>query len=173
MSGWKVVMPAVIVALLMAGIASVTLAQEGGQGGRRRFDPGQMRQRYMDRIKETLGASDEEWAVLEPRIQKVQELSMQTRAGGRGGMFGGRGARGGGDAPAPERELTPVQTATQGLQTILEDEAASAEDIQAKLTALREAREKAKQEVAKAQAELREVLTIRQEAQLVVMGMLE
>ena len=47
------------------------------------------------------------------------------------------------------------------------------EEIKEKLTALRKAREKAEQELTKAQEELRKVLTLHQEARLVLIGFLK
>ena len=60
----------------------------------------------------------------------------------------------------------------QKLQTTLEDTSASPDKIKQQITQLRAARETAKQELAKAQQDLRQVLTLRQEATLVLMGML-
>jgi hypothetical protein len=45
--------------------------------------------------------------------------------------------------------------------------------IKEKLTALRDARAKARQELATAQAELKELLSVKQEAQFVMMGILD
>src|SRR5438067_13070735 len=42
--------------------------QGGGQGGN--FDPAQFQQRMNDRLKESLKASDDEWAVIQPLLQK-------------------------------------------------------------------------------------------------------
>jgi Spy/CpxP family protein refolding chaperone len=70
-------------------------------------------------------------------------------------------------------DQSAVQKASQELQDTLEKEAPSATEIKAKLTALRGAREKAKQELVKAQSQLKEVLTVKQEAQLVIMGMID
>jgi len=180
MSKAKAVLVMVVVAIAGGVLAVQCLSQEREQGGGRRggrFDPERMRQMYLERVKTTLGATDEEWKVLAPRIEKVQGLSMQLRAGGR--MFGGRGARG--DRPQgataqndqPQREQSEVEKAATALREVLEKESATAEDIAKKLTALREAREKVKQELAAAQEDLRKLLTARQEAQLVLMGMLD
>mgnify|MGYP001074398676 CR=1 FL=1 len=59
------------------------------------------------------------------------------------------------------------------LQTTLENKDASADDIKAKLTALRTSRAKKEADLKSAREELRKVLTLRQEAQLVLMGMLD
>jgi len=44
----------------------------GQAGPRGNFDPAQFRQRMDERMKEALGATDEEWKVLQPKIEKVQ-----------------------------------------------------------------------------------------------------
>lgn len=191
----KVVAVGVVACVLALVLGGMSLAQppagggQGGQGGGpggRQFDPAQMRQRMMDRMKEQLGADDQAWKVLEPRLTKVMDLNRQAGGGGFGrGMFmggqrGQRGQRGGqggqGDQQRPpgmqDRELTAVEKAEQQLQTTLENQSASADTIKAQLTAVRSEREKAKQALAAAQQELRQILTVRQEAQLVLVGQL-
>src|SRR5438105_1766556 len=69
----------------------------GGPGGG--FDPTQMRQNMLDRMKQQFGSSDEEFAALQPKIESVQTLQRQTNArggGGPGGFGGGPGGFGGG-----------------------------------------------------------------------------
>jgi hypothetical protein len=142
----------------------------GGGGGGGGFDPAQFRQQRLDRIKEQLGAKDDEWKVLEPKIGKV--IDAQTaNFRGFGGGFGGRNRQGGGNMGAAANN--PVAQAMEGLRTTLDNKDASADDISKKLTALRDAREKARAELTSAQKDLKEVLTQRQEAVLVVNGMLE
>ena len=72
----------------------------------------------------------------------------------------------------PQGEPTALDKATAQLRSTLDNQSAPPEDIKKQLTALREAREKAKQELAVAQADLIKILTVRQEAQLVLMGQL-
>jgi len=146
--------------------------QPGEGGPRGGFDRQAMQQRMMERMQEQMGTTDAEWKIIEPRLSKVMELSQS--AGGRGMMMfrGMRGGRRGSDREETQAE-GPVEKATQDLQTTLENETASAEEIKSKLQALRSAREKTRQELAKAQQDLREVLSVKQEAQLVMMGMLE
>jgi hypothetical protein len=150
----------------------------GGGGGRNRggggpgggnFDPAQFRQRMMDRLKEELGATDDEWKVLEPKVDKVMTAQQSARAGG---GFGGFGRRGGGGGMGPGGD-TPTAQAARDLRTTLDNKDAPASEITAKLTALRDARAKARAELESAQKDLKEVLTPRQEAVLVVNGMLE
>jgi hypothetical protein len=190
----RMVKMGVVACVLALMVGGLSLAQQagGGQGGGRRggqgggpggnFDPAQMRQRMADRMKELLGADDAAWKVLEPRVMKVMELNRQASAGGRGGMFGmmgGRGGRGGPGGPGgannaggmaqrrgsgPGGEQTALDTAIAKLRTVLENQSASPEEIKTALTAVRQAREKAKQELAVAQQDLKKILTVRQEA---------
>jgi hypothetical protein len=181
---------ACVLTLVMGGL-SIAQPPAGGGGGQGRrgqgnFDPAQMRQRMMERMKEQLGADDQAWKVMEPRLAKVMELNREVGGNpGRmmfGGMRGNRGGPGGqqGDrqgnrfrAPGAEnREPTALEKAEQQLQTTLENQSAAPETIKAQLTAVRNEREKARQALATAQQQLREILTVRQEAMLVLMGQL-
>ena len=165
--------------------------QERGRGGprspeewRQRME--EFRTRIEDQLRERLGATEEEWKVLQPRMDKVQQLMRQSRGGFRGmlGMFGMTGRGGRGDrgrrpddrqpaAGTPERESSDVEQKTEALRSLLEDETSSAGSIKAALAALRKARQKAQDELAVARKELREVVTARQEAQLVLMTLLD
>lgn len=190
-----------VVVLAMSSI-SMAQPQGGPGGGPGNFDPERMQQMMQERMREQLGATSEEWKVLGPRVMKVMTLSRQSAGGMRmGRMFGRPGGPGGPGAPGDQGgpnagnnrgnrgnrgdraqrprggmfggEPTAVDTAADELQTTLENTSATPEEIKSKLTALRTAKEKAKQELAVAQKDLREVLTLRQEAQLVVMGLLD
>jgi hypothetical protein len=131
-------------------------------------------ERFQTMLKEQLGTTDDEWKVLQPKIEKVSAARRNTSGfggfgGGRGGPGGGRGRDGGGN----DADASPVQKAQRDLRTALENKDTPAEEIAKRLTALREAREKGRAELAAAQKELKEVLTQRQEAVLVTFGMLE
>jgi len=177
---WKTAMVSVVTGLLVMAWVGGVFSQEAPaqpRGGRRggRFNMEEMRQRMADRMKELLAATDEEWQILQPRVENVQTLSRQARSSGGMGMLFGRGRRRGG-APtegAEARELSAVEKAVEQLQKTLEDENAAPDQIRKDLTALRGAREKARQELEKAQKELRELVTLRQEAQLVLLGLLD
>ena len=152
----------------------------GGRGGRGggmgTFDPNVMRAAMETRMKEALGCTDEEYKVLQPKIDKVQTLSRDLRGGGMGGgMMGGRGGRGGpggGGAPAAE-PTTEVGKAGAALTKVLANKDAPAEEIKTALQALRDAKAKVKTELEAAVKALKEVLTVRQEAQMVQMGVIE
>ena len=66
-----------------------------------------------------------------------------------------------------------MATAAAALQAVLDNKDSTPDDIKAKLTALRDAKTAAKADLTKAQTDLREVLTVRQEAVLVTMGYLD
>ncbi|NJL31712.1 MAG: hypothetical protein HC898_08810 [Phycisphaerales bacterium] len=125
-----------------------------------------------ERMKENLEATDEEWTLLQPLLEKVQTLQMQAR-GGQGMMGGRRGGPEAGPPPGDARSNNAVAKIQQELRALLENKDADPAQIKTKLEALRSAREKQKAELTTAQQALREVLSQRQEAQLVMMGILE
>ncbi len=153
--------------------------QRGGQpgaGGDRQFDPAQMRQMMEQRTREQLGATEAEWKTLGPRVMKVDQLTRQISGSSRGGMpFGGgrRGAQSDQPGAGQEGQMTALEKASQALRTSLRNESTSPDEIKKQLAALRTAREAAKKELAVAQQDLRKSVNIRQEAQLVLMGLLD
>jgi hypothetical protein len=141
----------------------------------------QMRTTMTAMLKDDLGATDEEMKAIGPQIEKVFTLQMDLRgsgmmrlfrkalAGGAGGPGGGgRFIMGGGNATP-----SAVQKALDDLLDTAEKKDAKPEDIKAKLDAYREARDKAKAELAKAQEDLKSLLTKKQEALLVGYGILD
>lgn len=176
----KLILPVVAAALaLHSGVAFGQEADAGNRrGGNRGGNPEEFRQRMNDRLKTSLKASDEEWSVIQPLLEKVtakqREASGNRFGGGRGGPGapGGRGGAGGGGSQA-DRPQSASSAASQALRTTLENESASPEEIKAKLTAVRDARKKSAAELTQAREELSKVLSVRQEATLVSMGILE
>ena len=119
-------------------------------------------------MKKALGATDEEWKVLEPRIEKVKNLSKSIRSGG-GMMIYGRMMDNGFEFGG---KVSDVQKAARELARVLASKDSSPGDIKAAITALHEAKAKAKIELEKALKDLKEIISIRQEAQLIQMGVL-
>lgn len=146
----------------------------GGGGGGNNFDPSQFRQRMMDNLKEQMDAKDDEWKVIEPKLSKVMELTFANRMRGFGGFNrgGGNNDRGGNNRFGGNTD-SPVGKATQDLREALDNKDSSADDIAKKLTALRDAREKSHADLVAAQKDLKDVLTQRQEAVLVMAGQLD
>jgi hypothetical protein len=136
----------------------------GGPGGN--FDPAQFQQRMLDQTRETLNiTNDEEWSAIEPLIQKVMDARRAAAQAGGMGMrgFGGRGGPGGAGAQS-DAEL-------ESLQKLLTDQAPTPQ-VNAALTKYRAAHKEKQAKLEAAQAALKSVLSIRQEAQAVVMGLL-
>ena len=141
---------------------------QGGQGGGN-FDPAAMQQRMLDRVQEELGfTNDTDWDAVKPLVQKVMDARRDVGFGGAGRMFGGGRNRGGaqGGQPAGGRggmfgQTSPEQDA---LQKAIDDNAPAAQikDLLAKYKASQKAKQ-AKLEAA--QADLKAVLTTKQEAQ--------
>jgi hypothetical protein len=170
----------VLVILMASGMAFAQPAGgqrgqrgQGGQGMRGNFDPAQMQQMMMDRMKTQLGMSDAEMKAIQPMLTKVMDLRREM--GGRGGMMmgmrGGRGGRGGQQQNAAP--LTGLAKVQDELRTLTESDSATSAQIKAKLTEYRKAREKIQQDLAAAQANLIKVLTPKQEAICLMMGYVE
>jgi hypothetical protein len=138
-------------------------------------------------IKTALKSTDDEWAVIQPLLEKVQTLQRESiagRVGGFGGFggFGRRDRQDGGNQPAASASPSPAANnrpdrmgspESQALKAALDSDATSTEDIKAKLQALRDARKKNAADLEQARQDLEKVLTLRQEATLVNMGILE
>lgn len=137
--------------------------REGGRDrGRRRFDPEQMRAMMMDRMKTMLEVGDEEWPAIEPLLSDVMAKQREARGGMGRRMWGRRGG---------EEQDQPKETAE--LQAVLDKPNATSEEIKAKLTSYRAAQKVKEAELQAAREKLRAVLTIKQEARLVMMGTLD
>lgn len=158
-------------------------AQKGAPGrGRGNFDPEEFRRRASERMREAFDVkNDDEWKLISERIEKVSEARRGT-GGGFGGFPGGApggfrgGPPGGGDRPdaggTRTRTASGGSTEAQELQKALEAKASN-DEIKAKLAKLRESRKASEAKLEKAQAELLEVLSVRQEAVAVMFGLLK
>jgi hypothetical protein len=160
------------------------------QNQRGNFDPEQMRQRMMERMREQFAVKDDaEWKLIEERLTKVMDAQRATRSfGGMGGFGGGRrggglggpgGGGGGGDQGGPGGgrggrggfggEPNPD---VEALQKAIDDKV-PADQIKAKLAKVREDRKAADAKLEAAQDELKKVLSVRQEAVAVMAGLLK
>jgi hypothetical protein len=149
----------------------------GGGFGGGNFDPAQMQQRMMDNYRQQLNfTNDTEWSAVQPLVQKVSDARMAGGMGGgmrgmfgrnRGGGGGGGGGFGGGNnpfnQPNPERDA---------LQQALDDNAPAAQ-VKALLEKYQAAQKAKQAKLAAAQADLRKVLSVPQEAQATLMGLLD
>ena len=149
----------------------------GGFGGDRgNFDPAQFREqmekRMMESVRERLEIKDDtEWSAIEPLIKKVNDLRTQQVAGGMRGMFGrGRGGDRGGDSGRGGGMFGEASAEQTALSEAV-DNNASKEDLKAKMEAFRKARDKKAAELKAAQDTLKKVLTTKQEAVALQMGL--
>lgn len=154
---------------------------DAGPGGRR-FDPARMQERMLERMKDQLAPTDEEWSVIKPLLTDVARKQMEMTRGrfGRMGMMGrmGRmGRPGGPDGQGPQGPppgMMPAEDpAAKSLTDALDAQGTTNKEIKEKLTAYREAQKKKETELKEAREKLRKVLTLRQEARLTLMGFLD
>ncbi|HOE66630.1 MAG TPA: hypothetical protein PLO62_08890 [Candidatus Hydrogenedentes bacterium] len=154
-----------------------------GGGRRGNADPAQMTERMMNRMKEGMEATDEEWQVIAPRLRKVMELQPMPRFGGMGprqgrpaeaqgtatqGPAGGQ-ARGSARGPFAGANVPEADA----LQKAIDSKESTNEELRQAMKAYRDARSKQEKELQRARQELRDVLTLRQEAQLMLMRLLD
>lgn len=156
------------------------VGQAGGPGGQQmgQRDPEQMRQmmleRQIQRVKQALKPTDEQWAKIEPALKKVITFTQQTNRAGFPGQAFGRGRQGEqqGQTEEANEEQTVLSKAARELRNAINS--GDADAIKTKLEAFRKAREEALKQLAEAKKELKATLTgIQQEAELVLMGYLD
>jgi len=104
-----------------------------------------------------VGVSDREWEVVKPRVERVYNLVHPLPPMGAGS----------------EQPKTEVDKASSELRELLRNDSAAADQIKVKLAALRAAKQKAAQELVTARQSLRQLMTLRQEALLVLNGLLD
>lgn len=157
---------------------------QGGPGGGRgnrgnfggNFDPAQMQERMMQGMRDRLEITDDtEWKAIEPLVQKVMDLRRDQVGGmGRGmmGMGRNRGGNQGGQAAQGNRPRFGAEPSAE--ETALSeaiDNNASKDDLKAKMEAYRKARATKEAELKTAQENLKKVLSTKQEAVALEMGL--
>jgi hypothetical protein len=165
--------------VLALGLGTGTLTAQQGQGWLG-MDPQQLKQRAMEFFRDKLVVTnDAEWAVIEVRLTKVVQFKMQTMLAGNGRMggmrFGGNGGGpNGGGLDQIVRELLGIKPMpeAEALQKAIDNHASKAE-LRAALAKYVEARKQKQAELEKAQADLRQVLTLHQEGTMLLMGILD
>jgi hypothetical protein len=166
-------------ALALGSFTTTSSAQEPKQRGGEDF-----RNRMVENLRTLLDVKNEdEWKLLYARLEKVREARDEVRAvsgdfrllfnigrtgeqGGAapGGDRGGRGPGGfGGGTPNPDSEALSKAITTK----------APTDELKQRMARVREARKAAEAKHEKLAEELRQLLTVRQEAALVAVGMLK
>lgn len=173
----------------------------GGGGGRRGFniDPTQIRQTIMDALRQQFEVTDDqEWSIISAQIgkvydaatagggvttfnvQKLLQLAFANQngggggpggqGGGFGGQGGGRGGGGGGGLGALFGGGTPSPE-DEALQHAI-DSKASSDQLKAAITKVMDSRKAKLAKLQKAQDDLRQLLSVRQEAIACSLGIL-
>ncbi len=159
----------------------------GGGFGGGNFDPAQMQkqmqQMMMQNYQEQLGiTNDTDWNAIQQLIQKVMD-AQQAMGGGMGGMggmgrmFGGRGGRGGGmggpggGMGGPGGFGQQADPTTDALQQAIDNNSPT-DQIKALLTKYQAAQKAKQDKLTQAQADLRAVLSVKQEAAATLLGLL-
>jgi hypothetical protein len=177
LNGWLAT-AGTVAALVLAANQGVAQDDQGNAPPpprRGNFDPAQFRERMMDRLKEQLEVTDDaEWKAIQPLVQNVMDARMASMSGMGRGMFGParRVSDNGGDQAARRGPFgqTPSPEA-EALQKAIDAKASNAE-MKAAIAKFAEYRKAKQAELEKAQAELRKVLTVRQEAIATINGLL-
>lgn len=159
---------------LLVGPSSGQQAERGGGGAQPDKSQAQQtvarfQQRVLQNVKQALGSNDDEFKVLEPKITRVMLLLLDQSAGF--SPFGRR--RGLSSAISAALPPSEVQKARTALRDVVDNKDATPAEVAEKLKQLREARAAARAELVQAQDDLRQFLTVRQEATLVSMGLLD
>ncbi len=148
-------------------------ARRGGAG----FDPSQMLPLFMEAIRQHIEvANDDEWNVIEPRLEKAVKLKIEVLTLGLDGLGDMFGQFGGGGAGGGMMRLGGLMgdpdPSVEALKTALDNNAPTAE-LKAAMAKVREFRQQKRAALAKAQQDLKDILSIRQEATLLRVGLLD
>jgi hypothetical protein len=117
----------------------------------------QREQEFIESLRKDLDIPEPEWVLVQPRLEAVYNLKHPTVPMGR----------------TSGQAATEEQRIRNELRECLDDKQSPTDRIKASLQAYRIAKEKTRQELTAAQGKLREVLILRQEALLVLRGLLE
>jgi len=175
-----------VVGLALGALGVVAAAREEGEKpaperSQRRLSMEERVEQYVTSLKEELGCTDEQWKMVEPKLEDLINRRFELRRlylarfSGPRGLFARRRSR---EAPEEKKDTPENQ-----LRKLLKDESAEDDAIQAKLAAVRAARKEEGKEnrermkelrgiIGEYVTELKELLSIRQEAILVLHGII-
>jgi hypothetical protein len=144
--------------------------RQGGQGrrGQHRFDPEKMQEFAMIRIKDQLDATDEQWADIQVPLRDVLG-ALRNRIGTHAGAMRGRHR---GPQGTDGEQAAPPLPEGEALKALLENDEAADKQIEEKVTAFRKAQKELDEQLQDARNDLRRTVTKRQEATLILMGIL-
>lgn len=172
------------VALAVGGLTPPATAQEQKDKGRGGWNPDEMRARMTERVRELLEVKNEdEWKLIQVRIEKATEAQREVRGlnGDPRMLFSRSGDQPGGAPGADQGGRTRSSPSIFGGTPNPDAEAfskavqnkAPTDELKQRMARVREARKAAEAKYDKAADDLRQVLTVRQEATLVAIGLLK
>ena len=152
----------------------------GGPGGGFGGDPAEFQRIRLERYREDLEIKDDtEWKAIEPLITKVMEAQRDALSGMGRGFFGrGRGGRGGGNdgnnSGEPRRRgFGPEPSAAdQALEKAI-DSNASKDELKTAMAKVRSEKKDKESKLTSAQEELKKVLSTKQEAVALTLGLVK
>jgi hypothetical protein len=170
----------IVLALLLS--AATALAQpKGAQSKNGNRDPAQFMARITERYRSQLVVTnDEEWKIIEQRIETVlqaerelrnAEFTSSSRNGATNGKKGLRSNSGRVRGNAPGGSSSEADSDVTGLRKLIESKAPPGQ-IRAKLARVREMFKQKQMSLDTAREDLRSVLSVRQEAIAVLIGLL-
>jgi len=149
-------------------------AENAARRNRSNFDPAQFQQRMLDNVKTQLAfTNDVEWSAVQPLVQAVVDARRETMSQGMGfGRMSRRPSEGnaGGSGESRANPAFKPGPEAESLQKLIDDKVPAAE-IKGALEKYRAARKDKEAKLATAQENLRKVLTVRQEAQAALLGL--
>jgi hypothetical protein len=168
MNGMKLTIVFLVALGTAGGLSTSVLSQQGGGSYQKFAKPeGQevRSRRLASQLMAPMGLSEREWQVLVPKIDKVYVLMQISESGGGDGRPGATYANPG--------MPTALSEASCDFRRALVAKESTSEEIQAKLQKLREEKAKIQAELAEARAELRAAVGVREQAALVLNGLLD
>ncbi len=136
----------VVLGLTTCGIVMAQNDGGGRGGGRGNFDPAQMQARILDRATTDLGLSNAEAKIIVPKIEKVLSSRFSS--------------------------FEDMRTLRDGLRDLLQDPKSSDKAVKQQLEKIKALNAQLKKTSEAAEADLKSVLSVRQEAQLTEAGII-
>jgi hypothetical protein len=129
----------------------------------------------LDDVRKSLEATEEEWKVLGPKLQKVIAARQVLATESRSTPDAKAAAKGDAPRPAPggATEANIITQAHADFKAVLDDPKHTKTEIQEAAAAVRKARDKARANLVDAQKDLRQLLTAGQETILLGLGYLD
>ncbi len=179
------------IALAAGPVCAAPQNQNGQAGPSSPKDPGapvvkppklSQDERDAERVRQLIGGTDDEWMAIRPRVMHVVVLQNQLRASRDKGFRLPKDGQprkvkykdpksappNDGRPPTPE-----VIDTAKSLREAVTDTEAPLSELRQRVMAARQARAKARAELTQAQEQLRDVVSVRQEATLIILGLLD